>query len=861
MKVTRREMIASAGIAGLIGVTDDATGAAEPPMIDRVAPPDPLARRIALSDLIFTQPAERSEAGTPIGNGRMGSLVWTTPSQLRFQINRVDVYPAGAASNSFVEAHQDFCGGCAFVEIAFEGTPFAGKGYREHLSVHDGTLTIEGDGVSVVIVPSRSRDAFAVAIRDRRSNRGVRASLRMLRFAPLQAKNVQGEASLRTRSHVATSHLHALEGVIALSQHFAEDAFYSSSAVAIRFADGRGTSELRNDSEVCLAGEGAASVLLIGSAASFAEAEAPVAVARAHADAAARLGFNALAAETQRWWHDFWRHGSIALSSADGAAQAVQQGYHYFLYLMASSSGGSLPPKFNGMLWNTGGDLRAWGAQHWFTNTSCYYEALPATGRFALMEPFFGLYSGMAESCARAAGDVWGSQGMFIPETVHFDGVETLPSAIAEEMRALNLGRKAWSARSDAFKAYAQTRHPYSSLWNWKAPGQWREGRFVEGERGHGPYGPTSHIFAATAKVAFLFWQRFEFTQDKDWLKQRAYPMLRGAVEFYRHHPLVSEGPDGRIHIAGANNSEPVRGARDTNEDLSAMRGVTAALIRAAAILDVDSSERTVWQAFIDRLAPLPTTGEPHALGYDPARLATFSAGRGPAVFAMPDRLGPDPNSMPTWFFDLCTVEARDATLYALARATFEALLDAHGPHTPGWNGGLSKLPIAAAMLGDRECVRALLPVQMNAAPFEGRPIAAKWQPLRNRLNLGEGAHALSAQHLGRAAEALHLALLQSNPPAPGETPILHLFPAWPSAWDAEYRLHARGGFIVEAMIRSGKIAGITLASTAGSTCRMRNPLGVPVRLARDGVRAERLEGDLLDFPTRAGERIALARD
>jgi len=27
----------------------------------------------------------------PVGNGRMGSLVWTTPTALRFQINRVDV--------------------------------------------------------------------------------------------------------------------------------------------------------------------------------------------------------------------------------------------------------------------------------------------------------------------------------------------------------------------------------------------------------------------------------------------------------------------------------------------------------------------------------------------------------------------------------------------------------------------------------------------------------------------------------------------------------------------------------------------------------------------------------------------------
>jgi hypothetical protein len=854
-------MIASAGLVGIASSVGIDSASAIP--VPESGSANALRRRIALSDLIFTRPADRSEAGTPIGNGRMGSLVWTTPSRLRLQVNRVDLYPAGAASCSFVEAHNDYSGGCAFVDIDFKGTPFAGKRYREHLSVYDGTLTIEGEGVTVTIVATRSHDAFAIAIVHRRAGeRRVQASLRMLRFAPGWPDSRPGEASLRTRSHLATSKLHSLEGAIALSQQFVEADFRSSSAVAIRFADGKGESELLGESEIRLTSAGPTStVVLVGSAASIGKDDDLVTAAREQVDLVARAGVTAVAAETQRWWHDFWRRGSIGLGSADGTAQAVQQGYHFFLYLMACSSAGSLPPKFNGMLWNSGGDQRAWGAQHWFTNTSCYYEALLATGRFELMAPFFAMYEGMAESCTRAASDIWGSQGMFIPETVHFDRVETLPAEIAAEMRALNLGRKPWAERSAAFRAYAETKHPYSSLWNWKAPGQWRDGRFVEGERGHGPYGPTSHIFAASAKIAYLFWQRYEFTQDRVWLERHAYPMLRGAVEFYRHHPLVSQGADGRVHISGTNNSEPVRGVRDSNEDLSAMRGVAAVLIRASTILGIDAAERIQWQAWLDKLAPLPTSAEADALGHDRSSPAIFSAGRGPAVFAVPDRLGPDPNSMPSWFFDLCGVETSDPERHVLARATFESLLAMHGPVTRGWNGGLSKLPIAAALLGDHEGVRALIPTQMNAAPFEGAPIADKWQPLRNRLNLGEGAQALSAQHLGRASEALHLALLQSNPPAPGEPPILHLFPAWPRDWDADFRLHVRGGFIVEAAIRGGEIGRIMLESQAGASCRLRNPFAAPIRIARDGREAERLTGDLINFPTRAGEHIRLARD
>src|SRR5690348_11499260 len=72
---------------------------------------------ISPSDLVYDKPAPRSEAGIPIGTGRMGTLVWTTPSQLRMQINRVDVYASNCASDSLIERNQDYCGGCAFVDL------------------------------------------------------------------------------------------------------------------------------------------------------------------------------------------------------------------------------------------------------------------------------------------------------------------------------------------------------------------------------------------------------------------------------------------------------------------------------------------------------------------------------------------------------------------------------------------------------------------------------------------------------------------------------------------------------------------------------------------------------------------------
>jgi hypothetical protein len=40
---------------------------------------------VSQSDLVYQSPAARSCEGQPIGNGRMGTLVWTTPNAIRFQ--------------------------------------------------------------------------------------------------------------------------------------------------------------------------------------------------------------------------------------------------------------------------------------------------------------------------------------------------------------------------------------------------------------------------------------------------------------------------------------------------------------------------------------------------------------------------------------------------------------------------------------------------------------------------------------------------------------------------------------------------------------------------------------------------------
>jgi hypothetical protein len=491
------------------------------------------------------------------------------------------------------------------------------------------------------------------------------------------------------------------------------------------------------------------------------------------------------------------------------------------------------------MLWTTGGDARKWGGLYWGANQSCLYHALLPANRLDLIDPMFAMYSRMYESCALAARQQWGSEGIFIPETVAFDGLARLPDDIASEMRDLYLLRKPWAERSGEFLEYARTKLAFSSRWNWIGNGKWESGRWANQDRGGGPYGPVTHIFSRGAKIAYYYWLRYEYTADATWLGDRAYPMLWGMAEFYRHYPNVKKGPDGKYHIHHVNSNEPLWGGQDTDEELASMYGILPVVIRASEILNVDAEMRPIWQEFLHNLAPLPRTQDEPSV---------WTKGREPAVRGRASSL-PDGNTMPIWLFDLCTLENNDPETMRIAHATYDAYFR-NGVNAGTRVGVLSKLGVTAAMMGRADHVRYLLPNQINSQ--ETRVLA-------NRMDLREGYQTTSAQRLGRAADTLHNALCQSVPAGPGKPPVIRVFPALPGEWDAAFTLLARGAFLVSSAKVGGKIAYVQIQSQAGGECRLRSPWpGARVTLHRDSRKAEDLVGDVLTFPTRKDEIVVV---
>ena len=794
---------------------------------------------VSKADLTYDVPVTRTEEGMPIGNGTTGSLVWTTPTAIHFQINRVDVFAMGSNTNSWPWGHDNYSHGCGYVDINLEGYDnevFTEDAFNQHLSVFEGLATVKGNGITARVLTWNAKDVIATEIDDQRDNpSAINIDLRMLRYSLNYVKNEnwnltsQHSVKVQTGAHTATSQLEIRDGRIILVQRFEEGDFYSSSAVAIGVVGRNSKARYYNESTVRLMAEPGKgkSLILMSSASSYDPEEDVAGLALKQMDTAQSKNFEKLLSSNRDWWGDYWSKSFIHLHSSDGVADMVEKNYTYFLYIMGSCSRGEYMLGFNGMLWHTTGDLAQWGSQFWWNNQGFYYNGLTPSNHPELLEPVFKMNSRNYDSYARAAEQQWGSKGIWIPETNWFDGPEDLPDNIAEEMRELYLKRKPWAERSEEFNAYAQNKNGLNSRWNYLFA--IRMGKNLD----KAPFAWTSHIFSATAKISYLYWLNYTYGLDKEWLKTTAYPMIKGTVEFYRNFPNFYKGEDGKYHIKHINNLESNWGGSDSPEEFAAMYAMFPIVIQASEILGVDSELRPIWKEIYENLAPLPN-------GY---QLASY--------------------------YNLFSINSENEELHKKVLESYERTYPNGVNPDIKMNVG-NRYGVTAAKLGFADDVKYMLPSIIkgyngNYCDYIGssgpEPKETGLVVMRNRLSLREGPGTTECQRLGEASHVLYQALLQSTPPSPGDdAPINSIFPAWPKEWDVQYTLAARDAFLISASMEKGQIEFVEVHSQKGGECRINNPwVDTEITIYRDGKKSENMKGSLLLIQTKVGELVTIA--
>jgi len=461
-----------------------------------------------------------------------------------------------------------------------------------------------------------------------------------------------------------------------------------------------------------------------------------------------------------------YRHGE------DPALVALVFQYGRYL-LVASSRPGTQPANLQG-IWNE--DIRPPWSSNWTMNINSEMNYWPAetTNLSECHEPMLRMIAELATN--------------------------------GRETARVNYGAGGWVA------------HHNADLWRQTAP---------VGNRGSGdpkwanwPMGGVWH--------SMDLWERYAFARDEAWLRDFAWPLLRGASEF----ALDWLVPDGKGGLATAPSFSPensFRGpdgrvadtAQSTTSDVALLRELFTNAVEASKVLGVDEGLRRRMEDALRRLPPYRVGRKGQLLEWS----QEFEEEE-PHHRHLSHLIGLHPGRSIT--------PAETPDLAAAARRSLELRGDESTGWSMAWKANLW------ARLGDGERAHRLLGYLLRLVETTG-----------TRYSGGGGVYAnLFDAHppfqidgnFGATAGIAEMLVQSHRRAADGRAPVVELLPALPAAWPAGRvsGLRARGAFEIDLQWEAGRLTSATLRADRGGPC-----------VVQYGARTVRVE-------TRAGETIRL---
>jgi hypothetical protein len=686
------------------------------------------AAYLSKHNVVFNTPITSPASGLTIGNGRVGAMVWNT-NGITMQVTGVDCSPQTIFSEGWLN---------------LATSPRMDSGYttfQQTLQLYDGLITTRYDtNRTVTIMGSPNSELLGIHVQDSRPNlKSITFQLNM--WDPNSQVTSQGtwnsmmsDLPDMTTWRTVTSFANATAAGINRGQTDVNNFGYTLAA-AVEGANYTTQAVDTRTVKITITPTSSYTIWIACASRLNAPSHNSVTQAGNLLTAITTAGYAATLAAYTNWWHAFWAKSFVQYMGSDDAGGYLENMYYLANYVIAAGAYGNYPFHFINGVYRSNADISVvWSGGYWYWDDRNVYHSMLASNHVDVIDGEDRLYSRNLAATTTYTKTRFNIDGNWTPETMGFDG----------------------NARWTTSSTY------------------------------------TDNIYSTGQEEAMYMYLRFKYTNDSTFLKDTAYPYMRGAAMFYAAK-LSLDPTLHQYYMASSNDHETYWNVKNAITDLSAVRALFPAAIQVAKTLNVDPDLQVRWKNVLDSLVPYKTqvtNGVTVYTLYDPPTITSMNV----------ENVGCEM----IWPYSLTGIGKPD---YQTALNTF---------NNRPFQYGASIMPDAAQA--------ARLGLGDNA--YNGIKTYLKSQSTPNGLG---GFF----DWMGLHAVYINESILQSY------DDTIRVFAALPSdaGFVSKFTLLAKGGFLVSSEKESGEIKYVGIKSLYGNPAAVINPWGtqqVQVRKTSD---------------------------